>query len=142
MAENLVLASLPKAERKRLEPFITWVKMDFQQVLIEPDQPITDLYFPFDAVTSTVQEMEDGSSIESGLMGIEGLVGIQLWLRMPTTPTRTFVQVDGRGQHISAEDFKREIMDKPESPLNVLISKYIHAFLTMTSIFRSILSFR
>jgi hypothetical protein len=71
--------------------------------------------------------------IETGLMGVEGLVGIQLWLGMPSTSTKTIVQVDGRGHRMRAADFIREVMNRPESPLNGLIGRYIHAFLAMTS---------
>ena len=35
------------------------------QVLIEPNEPITDSYFPYDAITSTVQDMSDGDSVET-----------------------------------------------------------------------------
>lgn len=52
--ENLLLAYLPDEERERLAPYVHEVILDFQQVLIEPNQQITDLYFPYDAVTSTI----------------------------------------------------------------------------------------
>lgn len=130
--ENLLLASLPREERERLEPFLEWTGVELQEVLIAPDEPIKQIFFPYDCVTSTVQEMEDGGSIETGLMGIEGVVGIQLWLRAATTPTLTIIQVDGYGHRMSAKDFVREVRDRP-SPLNELIARYTHAFLVMTS---------
>jgi hypothetical protein len=92
------------------------------------------MFFPYDAITSTIQELPDGALIETGLMGIEGLIGIQLWLRSPETPTRTLIQVAGRGHWMSAEDFRREVMERPESPLNDLVARYVHAFLSMTSL--------
>jgi CRP-like cAMP-binding protein len=131
---NLLLAVLPEGERERLDPFLEWTEMPFKQTLIEPDEPILHVYFPFDAVTSTVQTYPDGSMIETGLMGVEGLIGIQLWLDMPSTPTRTLVQVQGYGHRMAADDFIREIRDNHLSPLNRLIARYTHAFLSMTSI--------
>ncbi len=131
--ENLLLSALPGEERARLDPFLRWTKVEFGQVLIEPNEPIGLAFFPFDAMTSTVQEMRNGSSIETGLMGVEGVVGIQLWLRMPTTPTRTLIQAAGHGHMMSADDFVREVRDNRSSPLNDLIARYTHAFLTMTS---------
>ena len=130
--ENLLLAALPRQERDRLGPFLEWVELGFDETLIEPDAPITQVFFPFDAITSTVQEMSDGSSIETGLMGVEGMIGIQLWLRMPSTPTRTFVQVPGFGHRMKAADFVREVRDR-RPPLNTLIARYTNASLTMTS---------
>jgi len=130
--ENLLLASLPDDERERLAPYLEAVVLDFQQVLIEPNKPITELYFPYDAITSTIQEMNNGDSVETGLMGVEGLVGIQLWLHAPTTPTRTLVQVPGRAHRMHARDFIRHVRDT-HSLLNELCAKYAHAFLVMTS---------
>lgn len=130
--ENLLLASLPDAERERLSPYLQSVVLEFQQNLIEPNQPITDIYFPYDAITSTIQEMSDGDSVETGLMGLEGFVGVQLWLHSPTTPTRTLVQVPGRAHHMRATDFIRHVRDT-NSPLNDLCARYTHGFLSMTS---------
>ncbi len=133
MSENLLLAALPRSERERLDPFLEEVEMELQETLIEPNEPITHVWFPYDAITSTTQEFSDGSMVETGLMGIEGLVGVQLWLRARTTPSRTFVQVPGRAHRMSADDFIREVLNRPQSPLNELIALYAHAFLTMTS---------
>ena len=98
-----------------------------------PDEPIEQLYFPYDSVTSTVQEMSDGSTIETGLMGIEGLAGVQVWLRQRTTLAKTFVQVPGTAHRIRTNDFIREIRDRPSS-LNDLIAAYVHGFLVLTSL--------
>ena len=130
--ENLLLAYLPDDERERLAPYLRPQVLDFQQVLIESNTPIDTIYFPYDAITSTIQEMKDGDAVETGLMGIEGFVGVQLWLHAETTPTRTLVQVPGRAHVMSAADFLRHVRDT-ESPLNLLCAKYAHAFLAMTS---------
>lgn len=131
--ESLMLSLLPSSERQRLDPFLKWVKTDLEELLIAPDEPIDQIFFPYDAVTSTIQEMSDGNSVETGLMGVEGMIGIQLWLGMPTTPTRTIVQVAGYGHRMKASDFIREVRDRP-SPLNEFVGRYTHAFLSMTSI--------
>lgn len=131
--ENLLLASLARAERERLEPFLEWVEVEFEEELIEPNEPIKSVLFPYDCITSTVQELSDGSSIETGLMGVEGMLGVQYWLGAETTPTRTFVQVAGAAHRMSTADFRREVMSRPDSRLNALVGLYTHAFLTMTS---------
>ena len=131
--ENLLLEALPEYERARLDPFLEPVEVELMHVFIEPNEPIDHMFFPYDAVTSTLQELADGSTIETGLMGIEGMIGIQYWLGVATTTTRTLVQVGGSGHVMSSKNFEREVMSKPESPLNGLISRYTHAFLCMTS---------
>ena len=134
MAENLLLASLPENERERLDPFLVEEQLPIGKILIEPNEPIQNLYFPFDCITSTVQQMSDGTSVETGLMGVEGLVGIQLWLRSPRTSTTTLVQVAGTARRMRSEDFIAEVMNNPGTVLNALIAKYVHAFMSMTSV--------
>lgn len=131
--ENLLLASLPQSERERLDPFLRRTQLELFEVLIEPNQPITHVVFPYDAVTSILQELPDGSSIETGLGGVEGIIGIPFWLGMDSTPTETLVQIAGWGHVMSTGDFKREVMGKTDSKLNLMIGRYVHAFLSMTS---------
>lgn len=131
--DNLLLAALPPYERERLDPFLQWDEVEFEETLIGPDEPITHVFFPYDAICSTVQELADGGSIETGLVGIEGMVGVPLWLRVSSTSPHTFVQLPGSGYRMKAADFIREVRDA-ETPLNTLIARYTHALLTMTSI--------
>jgi len=129
--DNLLLAAIPTQERNRLSPFLELIDLELGKNLIDPDQEILNVYFPVDMISSTLQELSDGSSVETGLMGVEGMIGIQGWLMQRTTPTRTMVQVPGRAFRMSMDVFRREVMDK-DSPLNPLIASYIHAFLNMT----------
>lgn len=133
VSTNLLLQELPRKERQRLEAFLRPVELEEEQVLIAPEEPIRNVIFIDSAVVCTVQEMSDGSSIETGLIGLEGMVGFQLWLGAETTATKTVVQVAGRARRMTAHHFKREVIKKP-SPLNRLIALYTHAFLSMTSI--------
>jgi CRP-like cAMP-binding protein len=133
MPENLLLASLPLDERQRLDQFLEPVAMEVGQPITQPHKPIDYLYFPEDSVTSTVHQMSDGSTIETGIMGVEGLAGCQVWLGRRSTPASTFVQIPGNALRISTEDFLREVRQK-STPLNDLIAAYIHAFLVLTSL--------
>ena len=66
--DNIILASLPSEERKRLEPMLERAELESSKVLIEPDEPIRYIYFPIDLVTFTLQDLKDGSTVETGLM--------------------------------------------------------------------------
>lgn len=132
MSDNRLLGALPKAERQRLAFFLHPVELEVAFPITEPGEDIKNVYFPIDLVTSTVQEMSDGSSIETGLMGMEGVAGVQVWLRQRATASKTFVQIPGRALRISTPDFIREVRDRP-SPLNDLIASYVHAFLVLTA---------
>ena len=45
--ENLLLAYLPDGERERLAPYLHEVVLEFQEDLIQPNQDITKIYFPY-----------------------------------------------------------------------------------------------
>ncbi|HEY0565602.1 MAG TPA: Crp/Fnr family transcriptional regulator [Terriglobales bacterium] len=130
--QNILLAALPVEEQQRLERYLTTVELETREVLIEPDQTIRHVYFPEDLVTSTIQLMDDGSSVECGLMGVEGFIGVQLWLHETSTPAATLVQIPGRARRMSAHDFVQQIRDR-DTPLNGILARYVHSFLVMTS---------
>ena len=54
MKENLLLAALPRKERDRLDPHLEHVTLDQGEVLIEAEEPIKFVLFPYDLVTSTI----------------------------------------------------------------------------------------
>ena len=133
MPENMLLNTLPAEELSRLKPYLERIDVGIGTVAIEADEPIEYVWFPHDAVTSTLQLLRNGDAIEAGLMGLEGMVGIQLWLRVPTTPSLTLVQVPGVTSRMRARDFVEQVLHRPESPLNEMIARYCHGFLTLTS---------
>lgn len=55
MKENLLLAVLPRKERERLDAHLEPVTYDQGEVLIESNEPIKHVLFPYDTVTSTIQ---------------------------------------------------------------------------------------
>jgi CRP-like cAMP-binding protein len=130
---NLLIAALPEAERKRLEAHLEPVELKLKQSLTEPEQPISYIYFPVNAVTSIVQSMSDGSSVETGIIGCEGFVGIQAWLRQKTSSVHSFVQMPGKAVRMKRQTFMKEVVER-DSPLNLAIANYVDAYLTLTAI--------
>jgi len=123
--ENLLLRALPPEEKRRLSPFLKLVDLPLDLRLIDPEVPMKYVWFPHDAIASTVQSMSDGLTIEVGMTGIEGMVGISAWLGMRTTSLRCFIQVPGQASRMRLDLFRREVCEQP-SPLNGLIASYIH----------------
>ncbi|MGX4802419.1 Crp/Fnr family transcriptional regulator [Bradyrhizobium guangdongense] len=95
--DNKLLARLPPAELKLIQPHLQPVELRYGQVLAEPDEPIRDMHFPTQGVLSMVNEPEDGDVIEFATVGNEGMAGVPLLLGASTMPSRVFVQVGGSG---------------------------------------------
>ncbi len=130
---NLLLAAIPAEERRRLEAFLEPVTLSLRQILIEPGEPIRYVYFPQDVVASIVHAMSDGSTVETGIIGIDGFIGVQVWLRQRATTTRTFVQVPGQALRMRSDDFIAEVVNR-DTPLNGLLADYVHAYLSLTTV--------
>ncbi len=113
---------------ERLSPHL--LAFDVNLILYEPNAPIEYVYFPEDGVVSVVAVMENGSSIEVGTIGREGMVGSILLLKTETVPYRYFIQVAGRGYRVGAERFCRAATSSDE--LQNAALRYEAAFRTQT----------
>ncbi|MGF2035116.1 MAG: Crp/Fnr family transcriptional regulator [Nostoc sp. CmiVER01] len=90
---NHLLAALPVSDYERLIPHLKLVTLSNRQVLYQPGEPIIQVYFPNKAVVSIITTMEDGSTVEAGLVSNEGMVGIPVILGDDTTITTASVQI-------------------------------------------------
>lgn len=73
---NLILNALGPDEYQRLARFFRVVDLEAQQTLYAPGDQIAYAYFPVDAVVVAVATMNDGATVETAMMGCEGVVGI------------------------------------------------------------------
>ncbi|MBD2521625.1 Crp/Fnr family transcriptional regulator [Nostoc sp. FACHB-133] len=105
---NNLLAVLPLNDYERLVPHLKLVKLSNQQVLYEAGEPITQVYFPNKAVVSIITTMEDGSTVEVGLVSNEGMVGMPVILGDNTTTTTAFVQIPDSAMQIDADILRSE----------------------------------
>jgi CRP-like cAMP-binding protein len=111
--QNRLLRALPLAEYARLEPQLTPVVLGLKQVLIEPDRPIWDVYFPRSGVCSMLAIEQEGGAVEVGTIGPEGFIGLPVLMGADRMPYRVFVQVEGDGWRLSADAFRRLVDERP-----------------------------
>jgi CRP-like cAMP-binding protein len=109
---SLLLTALPPGERQRVMDRLEPVPLEFGRTIYEANQPITDLYFPTDAVISMVSDMEEGT-VEVGTVGREGMSGLPLLLRSRSMPTRAYVQVPGHGLRMDAAHLSASTQENP-----------------------------
>ncbi len=126
---NLLLSALPSREYNRLLSHFDRVPLDFRTVLHEVGQPIRYLYFPTSGMLSLLLA-RDGrrTSMEVGVVGREGMVGLSVFLGASSEATRSIVQVPGEALRIQAEKFHGLV--GRDSKLHDLLLRYVHVFLT------------
>ena len=122
---NRLLDSLPRADIERLRPHLEAVSVEIRHVVYEPDGPITHVYFPTSCVISLVTYLDDGTSVEMATIGLEGMVGLPIFLGSDTMPSRAFGQVAGEALRIEAAAFRAEI--KRNGPLVRVLNRYTQA---------------
>jgi CRP-like cAMP-binding protein len=106
--QNQILAALPPAERSRLFPHLRLVEMPLGMVVYESGATLRHMYFPASCIVSLLYVLEDGSSAEIAVVGIEGAIGVALFMGGQTTPSRAIVQSAGFAYRLSGKRLKEE----------------------------------
>jgi len=102
--------------------------MRLGEVLYEPGDTLTHVYFPITAIVSLLYVMQNGESAEIAIVGSEGLVGEPLFIGGASTSSRALVQSAGGAYRLSAELMKREF-DRGGPVLHLLL-RYTQALMT------------
>jgi CRP-like cAMP-binding protein len=111
--QNLILQGLSADESSAAVRKMEFVELPTHTVLHEAGEPLTHAYFINGGLASVLNVMTDGKSVEVGLAGKEGFVGLPLVVGLSTSPTQVIMQVGGSAYQMTAADFK-EIL--PHSP--------------------------
>ena len=90
-----MLAALYDAQHAALFANLEMVTLDLNHVLYEAGDMIDVVYFPLDCVISLLYMMEDGRSVDTSVVGNEGLVGVAAVLGGKVAPFRAMVQLPG-----------------------------------------------
>jgi CRP-like cAMP-binding protein len=125
---NRILKSLPLEEYERLSADLEPVSLTLGEVLCHPDEPITHVYFPNRGTVSIVSDFEDGTSVEVGMVGNEGMFGVCVFLGSISTPLLAQVQLPGDGLRMQTDVLKREF--NKGGQLQDLLLRYTQAFIT------------
>ena len=80
------------------------------------------MYFPEEAVVAMVDSMDNGRTVEVGLIGREGNVGINVVLGGMVTPDKAVVQLAGGAVRMKSRDLRKEM--RFGSPLQRLLLAY------------------
>jgi CRP-like cAMP-binding protein len=105
--KNIILAAVPRKEYQRLLPDLEFISLPLNAILYQSGAPIEYVYFPGDGVVSLVTNMKDGTTVEVGLIGREGMVGIPVLLGDDIASEEAIVQIAGSAMRMRADVFKK-----------------------------------
>jgi CRP-like cAMP-binding protein len=106
-----------------LLPEMRVVPLRVNQVLYEQGDQIEHIYFPLDAVISGLAIMEDGTTIETSMIGRDSLVGISTILGSGRSRQWIWVTVGGSAIQLEKK-FLEKIFVQNETALKCLTSVY------------------
>ena len=107
--QNKILAALPAGEYDRLSARLTPVPLTHGATLYEQQGRINYVYFVTEGVVSQVTDLEDGGSVEVGLVGREGMVGYPVALGDDVAQSRTLAQLPGGAMRMGAAALTEEL---------------------------------
>jgi CRP-like cAMP-binding protein len=105
MLENRILQLLTPDEFARLRPRLTPAELKQHEVLYETDGRMDHIYFPDKGLVSLLNISESGESVETGIIGTEGVVGGLAVLGADRSTCQVTVQIAGRALKLSTASF-------------------------------------
>jgi hypothetical protein len=108
---NLLLASLPRRENQNFIKLCDPVNLVFSETLNEPGNRVRYVYFPVTGFISLIAPINSQTSIEVGMIGYEGMVGLNHALGINFSLLGSLVQGAGTALRMEATQFLR-ILEK------------------------------
>ena len=124
---NRLLRALPAAVIARIEPHMERIDVPLLEVLAEPGQPFEHVFFPETGVISLVNKLADGSEVEVGTIGNEGMAGLNVVLDSPSLPVITLMEIPGEVVRLPVTTMVTVVEEYPE--VRRLLLRYAQAFM-------------
>lgn len=131
---NHLLHSLPPEVYAALLPSLEKVSLPLKEVLYDVNVQIPYVYFPLTGVNSLLTILQDGTAIEVGTVGNEGMVGLPVFLGGDTIPGKAIAQIPGDALRMPSDVFRvavgryeplRNILDIYTQALFVLVAQSV-----------------
>ena len=119
LAELLSVPSIAPS----LLPELKVVPLMVNQVLYELGDKMDHVYLPLDSVVSGLAIMEDGTTIETSMIGREGLVGISTILGSGLSRQWVWATISGNAIQLEARSLERVFVQN-EAALKLLLGCY------------------
>ena len=110
---NRLLAALPGKDREHLLANCEQIELIFADTLYRSGDPIPHVYLPTGSAISLMMSIDDDTSLEVGLVGNEGMLGVTLVLGVEVAPFDAMVQGPGPALRIAVPSFLRELEQSP-----------------------------
>jgi len=125
---NQLLAALPKKDYQALQHHLEEIPLVFEEILYQPNVLISDVYFPNSGIVSLLAAVNGRATLEVGLVGKEGILGLAVFMGVSTSHNRAVVQGVGSAMKMKATAFRKQCNDGGVLPR--LLRRYSHSLMT------------
>ncbi len=108
---NKLLAALPDSEFTKIRPALEQVELAAGDVLWEAESKRHHIYFPTSAIICLLYDAETGVSVEVGITGRQGLVGVSTFMSEASMATRAVAYAAGVAYRMKASAVKSEFAE-------------------------------
>lgn len=116
---NRILLSLGERDFRALRPRLRFVQLKPHEVLHERNRKAEDVYFPDSGLISLIIASTDGRTAEAGVVGSEGVAGIEGAFGFRRSPLCEVVQVAGEAHQTSAASLQHMLPRHPDLVLRL-----------------------
>ena len=124
---NHLMDALPRRDRARLLARCTPFELVLAEVLCEPGEPMSHVYFPTEGFVSLLTIASGTHGLEVGMVGSEGLLGAHVALGVTTAPQRALVQGAGSALRIEWRACRAELAQSPA--LQRALGRYVYVLM-------------
>jgi CRP-like cAMP-binding protein len=103
---NSILKTLDRQVVARL--CLRPVVLEVEHELEFPGQPIAHLFFVEEGMASMTTTFQDGTQVEVGMFGYEGVIGVSALMGTKRSLNRVYTQIPGHGYSCAVEVARRE----------------------------------
>jgi CRP-like cAMP-binding protein len=125
---NHLLDAMSPAALQRLQPQLEPIRLEAQQTIHEPGAPARYALFPTQGMISVVAMMENGTSVEIGKVGREGMYNVSSILGDDTPTQRALVQLVGSAFRIEVRALREAAL--ADAQMLALLLRYAQVTLT------------
>lgn len=131
VTDNYILKAIPDDEYEMMLPDLEEIKLQIEEVINYPYQPIPFVLFPNNSMVSVIASTPDGQLSEAGVIGREGILGISIVLGSDTAPHENTIQLPGTALRMPTKSIRGYFKQCPV--LRDLILRFTYAHMMQLS---------
>ena len=129
--KNRLLAALPQADLDQFFPDLEPVSLSLRQILCQVNSPFEHVYFIENGVASVLTTLANGTNVEVGMIGREGIAGLPAALGGAISDQLIIVQAPGPALRMGAAECA--IAFEQNAAVRRIILRFTEAFISLAA---------